>query len=188
MKRSLPTLGDKRNAPASRAQRSLLPAPPERNVHGRPLVCVAPVRLEGGTWASATTFCVELVRSLVALEPGVCVLVTVDRADFAGHAQTAFAALGDLGAQQVKLAAVGDDPASSLTHALGELPDARVIVGLGQALPLYFQPLLSAVIAGPNPTASGRHPALAAQADLEISDPGAALPRELANMIAARLR
>jgi hypothetical protein len=187
VKRSLPTLGDKRKAQASRTPRSLLPAPPERSVTSHPLVCVAPVRLEAATWSAATGFCVDLTRALIEIVQGVCVIVTIDRPDFAGHAQTSFAQLADLGAREVKLVAVSDDPTATLGQVLGSLPDPGVIVSLGQALPLYFQPLMCAVVAGPNPTASGRHPALAAQADLEVSDPGAVLPREIANMLATRL-
>jgi hypothetical protein len=189
VKRSLPTFGDKRAADAARTPRSLLPAPQERRVPTRALVCVAPVRLDVTTWTSASTFAAEIARELVKLEPNLALLVTADRADIAGLAQASFGKLAEVGAKRVQLLSVSPaDAATVVEHALTELADVRIVLALGQAAALYFQPLLSVVIAGPTPTASGRHPALALQADLEVSDPSAALARELSHLVIARLR
>jgi hypothetical protein len=134
---------------------------------------------------AAAQFAVELVRAMLAEGLPVAALVTSD--DPNADAQAVLSALHDAGARDTAWVRLPRDaPKPALERALARFAADDWLVVLGNTLPLFFRPLLCALVSAPRATHVPDAQRLARYAELQVTTPSPKLAAELAALIRAK--
>ena len=179
MKRTLPTVQRTRSTSRRRAERPV--APRERATPPKPLITIGYANHAREAGQLATKLCAALTAR------GVAVGALIVQSGGEPAAEVSVGSFLEAGAQAAKSVLVpASGAAEVLAEALERLRDPAVVVGIGNALALFYQPFFSIVVSGHRRQLIADDTQIL-KADLELTAPSDGLPDELAKILQSRL-
>jgi len=176
VKRPLPTV---QRRPGRRPERPV--APRERTTAARPLVTIGYANNVREAGQLALQLCAALSKRGVAV--GVLLATTNDDP----IVDVSVASFLQAGAQAAKTVQVPHHGGIEvLSDALARLSEVGLVLGLGNALPIFFRPFFSIVVTGHRRQLISDNTQIL-QADLELTSPSEAVADELAKILQTRL-